>query len=180
MRRDYIEALCGEWTKARTVASTAWHLVAAVASGIGLSVVVCALARAGIGAGQDSTKSALSGLQLAQAPLALCGVQLITGEYRSGLIHTSLAAVPRRTMFVAAKVTVILGLTLAAATVTMAGALLVTRTEPNPHVVLSATLHVIYVGILSSGVGFLVRDTAFADALVLGVLYVLPLVSRLR
>ena len=44
----------------------------------------------------DPVAVSLSGIQLAQVATGVLGVLLITSEYATGLIRTTLAAVPRR------------------------------------------------------------------------------------
>ncbi len=90
----FADAWRGEWTKARTIASTGWLLATAVALGVGLSAAICAVVHYQNGGGQDPTKFALTGIQLAQALIAIWAVHAVTGEYRSGMIRTTLTAIP--------------------------------------------------------------------------------------
>lgn len=195
MSREYADALRGEWTKARTLASTAWLLAATIVSGVGLTAAVCAVARYGIADGQDPATLAFSGVQLAQAPAAMCGVQAVAGEYRSDLILTSLTVVPRRTILVAAKVTVVSLLALAAAALTVLGCLLVARVElastgpgtihrlaldaeSTLRAMVAATLRLALISVPAAGIALAVRSTAAATAVVLSLLYLFPLASR--
>jgi len=57
------------------------------------AAVTCQVA----GCGQDQAKLALSGVNLSQAVVAVLAVLAISGEYSTGMIRVTLAAMPRRT-----------------------------------------------------------------------------------
>jgi ABC-2 type transport system permease protein len=177
-----------EWIKARTLASTGRLLAATIVLGIGLSAAVCAVVHYRTGGGQDPAKLALSGIQLAQAPLAIWAVQAISGEYRSGMIRTTLTAIPQRATVLAAKTTVIAALTLAAGTVTVAGSLLAARAAlaangfaagPTLRAAVGSILYLGLISLLATGTALAVRDSAAATGLVLGLLYLFPLAAQL-
>ena len=69
------------------------------------------------GCGQDPAKIALSGIDLSQAVVAILAVLAISGEYSTGMIRTTLTAMPRRLSVLGAKAVVLTALTLAAGTV---------------------------------------------------------------
>lgn len=173
-------ALHAEWTKARTTAGPAGLLVGVVALTAGLSVVAVA-AR---GSTVDAPKLCLTGVLLGQAVVALLAVLLVGNEYGTGLIRTTLTAVPNRLAVLAAKVVVVAGAALVtgAAGVT-AGMLAGRRILPFPltGAALRATggsvLYLVLVGLLSVGVAALVRDSAAATGVVLGVLYLSPILA---
>jgi len=113
----FADALRCEWTKIRTLRSTFWTLLTAAMLGIGaLFSAVAAHHYAGQAlsgqAGWDPTSVSLSGLALAQLAIGVLGVLVITSEYSTGSIQTSLAAVPRRGRFLAAKATVLTAVSL--------------------------------------------------------------------
>jgi ABC-2 type transport system permease protein len=97
-----------EWIKLRSVRSTWW--LAAV------SIVAMAAAGTGVGLGYRShtpvataaqiLDNSLGGAILAQLLLGALGVLTVTGEYGTGMIRSTLAAVPRRRNVLAAKVAV--------------------------------------------------------------------------
>jgi len=176
----YTDAYRAEWIKARTLASTGRLLVAAIVFGVGLSAAVTAVVRHPTG----------SGIQLAQAPLAIWAVRIVTGEYGSGLIHTTLTAVPQRAIVLMAKSSVIATLTLIAGTITVAGSLLITRAVPTAdqldlaagstlRAACSAILYLALISLLTTGVAVAARDSAAATAVMLGLLYLFPLAARL-
>ncbi|MFF2773488.1 ABC transporter permease [Streptomyces sp. NPDC058052] len=105
--------LQSEWTKIRTVSSTVWTLASAlivtVAMGAALSAVLKAsfddlsdLERATF----DPTFVSFSGMVLGQLAMVVFGVLVVGTEYSSGMIRTSLAAVPQRATFLFSKVMV--------------------------------------------------------------------------
>ena len=96
-----------ELIKLRSLRSTKWTMLAVVAG----SLVVTFLAthnvqrQGGEGFhGFDPTNMSLTGLALGSLAIGVLGVLAITGEYGSGTIRASLAATPRRPLFLAGKV----------------------------------------------------------------------------
>ena len=94
--------LRSEWTKLRTQPSTFWALLATMIliAGFGILYSLVRETRPPDGAAAiaafDPAAVSLSGVQLAQIAVGVLGVLLITSEYATGLIRTTLAAVPRR------------------------------------------------------------------------------------
>lgn len=175
MKGAYADAVSAEWIKARSLASTGWLLAAIIGSGVGLSAAICAVTH--------GTGGALSGLQLAQAPVAVWGGQGVNSEYRSGLISVTIAAVPRRTVVLAAKTTVIGALTLAAGLLAVAGCLVAARLEQSPApdliAVPAAALTLCLISLLSLGTALAARGSAAAIGIVLSLLYLFPLTAQL-
>ncbi|GLY83485.1 ABC transporter permease [Actinoallomurus iriomotensis] len=191
--------LHAEWTKLRTVPGTGWLLLAVA----GLTVALSALAAAAVtcpstGCGTDTTKLSLTGVQLGQAAVALLAVLGIGGEYGTGMIHTTLTAMPGRTTVLTAKATVLAGLTMAAGTVAVLGSVLAARLilpgsgftsahgHPLPSLADGATLraaagsvlYLMLIALLSLGVATAVRDSAAAVGTVLGLLYLFPIIGH--
>jgi ABC-2 type transport system permease protein len=79
------------------------------------------------GSNPDTTKFSLTGIELGQALVAILAVLVISGEYSTGMIRTTLAAMPRRHTLLAAKATILTGAVLAAGTITVLGCVLVGR-----------------------------------------------------
>src|SRR4051794_37182133 len=91
--------LRAEWTKLRTVAGPAALLLAAVV----LTVAVSAAAAAAAGQPVDAVRLSLLGVQIGQAVVAAAAVQVLAGEYGTGLILVTLTAVPSRGRVLTAK-----------------------------------------------------------------------------
>jgi len=105
-----------EWTKLRTVSSTGWLLLTAIALTIGVGVLATEVVKCPASCGEDITRLSLTGIILGQALVAVLAVLVITGEYSSGMIRITLTAVPRRATALAAKAIVLTGVVLAAGT----------------------------------------------------------------
>jgi ABC-2 type transport system permease protein len=107
------QVIRSEWTKIRSVASTVWTLSLAAVVTIALGMLVSALARQQFdNMGEqdrlsfDATYISFAGMGLGQLAMIGFGVLVVTNEYSTGMIRTSLAAVPRRGSLLASKVAV--------------------------------------------------------------------------
>ena len=105
--------LNSEWTKIRTVSSTTWTLVCAFAVTAVMGAALSALLNAQFDdlapaeqATFDPTFVSFSGMVLGQLAMVVFGVLVVGTEYSSGMIRTSLAAVPRRGSFLFSKIAV--------------------------------------------------------------------------
>jgi ABC-type transport system involved in multi-copper enzyme maturation permease subunit len=186
--------LSSEWTKLRTVRSTYWTLFAAVAGMIGLSALICAIfvnKYPGMSAGDrarfDPTSVSLVGVNFAALAIGVLGVLVITGEYSTGAIRTTLASVPQRGTVLAAKAIVFGGVTFAVGLVSsfaayFLGQAILSRSGIESHlgdpgvlrVVLGAPLYLMILGLLGLGIGTLIRHSAGAISALFGVILVLP------
>src|SRR5689334_1139103 len=118
LRVTQARVMKSEWTKLRTQPGALWSLLSAVialvAFGILYSLLRVARPPHGATAGTfDPTSVSLAGVQLAQIAAGVLGVLLITSEYASGLIRTTLSAVPRRLSTLWGKATVLAAAVLA-------------------------------------------------------------------
>src|SRR5262249_31954128 len=102
--------LLSEWTKLRSVRSTAWSLAAAFLFTIGIACIACAVIvhhwphmNAHDRADFHPMEATLVGVQLSQLAIGVLGVLLITAEYSTGMIRASMSAVPKRLPVLAAK-----------------------------------------------------------------------------
>lgn len=185
-------AMHAEWTKLRTVAGPLWLLLGTIAATVALSagatsVVSCT----STDCGGDLTKLSLMGVYLGQALVAILAVLVITSEYSSGMIRTTLTAMPQRATAFTAKAITLTGAVATAATVAVLGSLLAGRLIlPDPaHQALSlsdgptlraaigSVLYLILIALFSLGIATIVRDSAAGIGVVLGLLYVVPIVS---
>ena len=139
----------------------------------------------------------LAGVDLGQAVVAVLAVLVISGEYSSGMIGVTLTAMPRRTSVLAAKAAVLAGLVLAAGSIAVAGSLLAGRLilpghgftashgfaplsladGPVLRAAAGTALYLVLIALLSLGVATAVRDAATATGIVLGLLYVFPVIA---
>jgi len=190
-------ALHAEWTKLRTVAGTTWLLLAVIAATVAVSAAAAAAVTCPTGGcAVDPAKVSLTGIQLGQAFVAILAVLAISGEYNADMIRVTLTAMPRRTTVLAAKAAVTGGLVLAAGTLAVlasmgAGRLILPGhgfTPAHGYRLLSlgegpvlraaagSVLYLALIALLSLGVATAVRDSATAIGVVLGLLYLFPII----
>ena len=193
-------ALHAEWTKLRTLTATAWLYLGAVAVTVGVSAAVAAATHQSAGGGgQDPTKLALTGIDVGQAVVAVLAVLAISEEYETGMIRTTLAAMPSRLIVLGAKAANVAALTFVAGLVAVTGSLIAGRLmlpasglDPAHGYALVSVTHaatfraavgsVIYltlIGLLALGVATAIRDTAVSIGAVLAILYLPPLLAQL-
>ncbi|MFF3920711.1 hypothetical protein ACFYZB_46465 [Streptomyces sp. NPDC001852] len=127
-RGGFGRALRAEWTKLRTAGEMGWLLLLAVA----LTVAVgCGTAKAvkcpDAGCGKDAVKVALTGVTVGQAVIAVLAVLAVSGEYGTGMIRTTLMAVPNRITLLTAKARVLTTVVLVSGTAAVLVSLLVGR-----------------------------------------------------
>ena len=197
-RVNQARVLLSEWTKIRSLRSTSFSLLAAVVFIIGFSVLVPSVIVAHWpprdpreALGFDPTTRALSGIFLAQLAIGVLGVLLITGEYATGMIRATFAAVPARLPVLWAKAAVFAAVTLVLMVPTVLGAFLIGQSIlTSKHLqtslsssgvlraVIGAALFLTVVGLLGIGLGALLRNTAGGISTLFGLLFVLPIIVR--
>jgi ABC-2 type transport system permease protein len=189
--------LRAEWTKLRTVRSTTWTLLSLVVLTVGLSAFVCsALSTRGGSPGhpgdEDVVLNSLSGVVLGQVAAVALGVLAVTAEYATGLIRTTFTVVPRRSSVLLAKAAVISVCLLGAGLLASVAAFAVGQPilhgngfiydNGYPAASLSdgstlravggSALYLTLLGLFGLGVGAVLRHTAFALTVVLGLLFI--------
>jgi ABC-2 type transport system permease protein len=192
-------ALRAEWVKLRTVPGPAWLLAGAIALTGSVSAAALAATRcpAGVTCPVDTTRLALTGIQLGQAVVAILAIMPVCNEYSTGMIRVTLAAMPRRSAVLAAKAGLVCALVLAAGTIAVLGSVLAARVilpghgftsargfpavslagGPTLRAVAGSVLYLGLVALLSTGVAAIVRDPAVSAGVVLGALYLFPVVG---
>jgi ABC-2 type transport system permease protein len=193
--RDVLHA---EWTKLRTLPTAAWLLLGTVVVTVGLSAgVASARNRTYTGTSLDATKLSLIGVDLGQAVVALFAVLMISGEYGCGLISVTVAATPRRHLILIGKAFIAAVLSLAAGAFAVLGSLLIggdilagngltvvhgyeitsLANATNLRAAGGTVLYLALIAVLSLGVATIVREPAPAIGVVLGLLYLFPLLG---
>jgi ABC-2 type transport system permease protein len=192
------DALHAEWTKLRTVAGPAWLLAGLIAVTVAVSTAATAAVRcpSGTACPVDTTKLSLTGIQAGQAIVAILAVLAISGEYSTGMIRITLTAMPRRPAVLAAKGVLVAGLVLAAGAVGVGGSVLAGRIllpghgftaargfplesladGPTLRAAAGSVLYLALIALLSLGIATVVRDSAAAIGVVLGLLYLSPII----
>jgi ABC-2 type transport system permease protein len=183
-----------EWTKLWSLRSTRWSLLVAVIAMTGLGMVIAAVQMAHWTHLSPSDRLTLNpvdvstgGFHFAQLAIGVLGVLVISGEYSTGMIRSSFAAVPRRLPVLWGKLLtfggVTLGLMLPAALISFFGSQAILQqhhvqtTFGSPHVaraVVGSALFLTVVGLMGLALGALIRSTAGGIATLAGVLFVLP------
>jgi len=186
--------LRSEWTKLRSVRSTAWSLAAAFVLTIALAALAAAVVvnhwphmQAHDRADFHPLDVAQVGVQLAQLAIGVLGVLLITAEYSTGMIRASMTAVPRRLPVLAGKavvyalVTFCLMAPASLAAFFSSQAILSGRNIQTsftaagvPRAVIGAALYLTVIGLFGLGLGAIVRNTAGGIATFAGIMFVLP------
>ncbi len=186
--------LLSEWTKLRSVRSTAWSLAVAVVFTIGIAALASGIVAHHWPQMHPRDKAdfnpldvSLAGVQLAQLAIGVLGVLVITAEYSTGMIRSSMTAAPRRLPVLWAKAIVYALVTLALLTPAAVAAFFTAQAilsrrgisyafaHPGvPRVVLGAGLYLAVVGIFGLGLGAIVRNTAGGIATFAGIMFVLP------
>ena len=129
---------------------------------------------------------------LAQLAIGVLGVLVITGEYSTGMIRSSLAAVPHRLPVLVAKAVVFAAdrRSIVTEVAAFVGFLLGQQALPaptcRPRLARPAPcgpssarpLYLTLIGLLGVGLGFLIRNTAGAIATLFGIVLVLPLLAN--
>lgn len=199
-RASFAGLLLAEWTKIRSVRSTLWTLILFVVLTIGLTAGLVALTVAywhAPGAAEGDARVRAdpvgfilgSGIGLGQLTICVLGVLVITTEYSTGVIRSSLLAVPRRLLMLAAKATVFVVLLLVLAEFVVFGSFLagsallhsqvaVALGDPGvTRALVGAGLYLAVLGLFSLAIGALIRHTAGAIAAVIGAVLVVPIIT---
>src|SRR4051812_9289303 len=122
------QALHAEWTKLRSLPGVGGLVLALITVTVAVSATVAAAVTCPWGrCTQDAVKLSLTGVQVGQAFAAMLAVLAICGEYSTGMMRTTLTAMPRRATVLGAKSVVLTGLTLVAGTVAVLGSVLAGR-----------------------------------------------------
>jgi ABC-type transport system involved in multi-copper enzyme maturation permease subunit len=192
-RAGFGNLLHAEWTKIRSVRSTAWSLAILMVAAIGLNTLVVGLAIASWGTTTAATKQSYladptgflaAALNFAQIPLCVLAVLVIASEYSTGMIRSSVLAVPRRTPMLAAKALVFAASTFVIGEV-IARAIIghhLPESLGDPatlRAVFGVGLYLTVLGLFALAIGALVRHTGAAITAVVGFVVVLASLARL-
>lgn len=171
-----------EWIKLRSVRSSWWTLAATVAGAAAIAVAVGANTKDASG---DVTNNVLAGVAPGLLLIGALGVLTMTGEYSSGMVRSTLAAVPNRPLLLAAKAAVFGTVTLAVAEVTAfvafaAGLTALPGSVPPPglgqpgvlRAVLLSGVGIALIGLFGLGLGAVIRHSAAALGVYAGVVFV--------
>jgi ABC-2 type transport system permease protein len=199
----FLDALHAEWTKQRTLPGTGWLLLATAVLTFAVSAAAAATTGTAVscppgGCQSDPVALSLTGVQAGQVIVVIIAVLAISGEYSSAMIRVTLTAMPRRLTMLAAKAAVVAGPVLMAGAVAVLASALAGRlilpgrgfttahgypslslgSGPMLRAACGSVLYLALVALLSLGIAVAVRESAVAIGLVLGLLYLFPIVAH--
>jgi ABC-type transport system involved in multi-copper enzyme maturation permease subunit len=188
-----------EWTKFRSLRSSRWTLLVAVVLTIGIGALFSAVT-----ANQYHTFSlaqrlsfhpistTLNGTLFAQLAIGVLGVLVMSGEYSTGMIRSSLTVVPKRLPVLWAKVAVFASVVFVTMLVVDLASFLLGQSLLSSHhlnvalsspgalrSVVGAALYATVVGVIGISLGTLLRNTAAGISVLVAALFVIPPVADL-
>src|ERR1700704_473496 len=198
-RVTQLRVALSEWTKLRTLRSPRYTLLAGVAITIGFAVIPALVnasrwstMSAADKAGFHPLETTLIGVSFAQLAFGVLGVLVISGEYSTGMIRSTFAAVPKRLPVLWGKagvfglVTLVLALPSTLIAFFAAQAILsghslnghdIALSFSDPGVaraVIGGALYLTLIALFGLGLGAVLRNTAGGISALAGVLFVLP------
>ncbi|MEO8528522.1 MAG: ABC transporter permease [Pseudolysinimonas sp.] len=196
--------LRSEWIKLRSLRSTLWCYLIFVVLTVGFAALVAvALPTDGSTGGRGPVDAsagveptwlgvATVGVAFGQLVIAVLGALVITGEYGTGMIRSTFAAVPKRLPAIAAKalafgvVTIIVSTVALVASAMISAAILtgrgLTLDQGDPSFwwgIAGAIGYLALIGILSLAIGAILRVSSGSIATVVGIVFIAPIVLSL-
>jgi ABC-2 type transport system permease protein len=196
------QAVGAEWIKLRSVRSSTGMVLAAFAFSLLGTFLICAGSTTEGGSpghpgDNDIVRDSLAGVWLGQILFAVLAVLVVTSEYSTGTIRATFAAFPRRRVVLGAKtlvtglVVLLAGLLTAAACFLLGQSLLrgngfdyaggyphaSLNEGPVLRAVAGSGLYLAGLALLALGVAAIVRHTATAVTVVLGLIFVPPIAA---
>jgi ABC-2 type transport system permease protein len=190
LRVTQARVLLSEWTKFRSLRSMVWTLLVAVVLTIVLDAVIAGVSGSHTsGAARASfnpVANSLDGVVFSQLAVGVLGVLVISGEYSTGMIRSSLTAVPRRLPVLWAKLAVFAAVVLPVMLVTCFASFFVGQALLSGHhlnvaisapgalqSVTGAALMVTVAGLTGLAMGGLLRNTAAGISAFTGAYFVI-------
>lgn len=196
--------LRSEWIKLRSLRSTTWSYLIVIAISLGMALVMSLSMASGMNGGADASampaadqvslivQSSVFGVFFGQLVAGVLGVLVISGEYTTGMIRSTLTAVPKRLPALAAKAVVLFVATFVIGLLANIGAFFVSTVvfsgiEVSASIadsavflpLLGGALYLALVAVFALGVGTMIRSSAGGIATVLGLLLLLPMVLQM-
>jgi ABC-2 type transport system permease protein len=198
-RVTQLNVIRSEWTKLWSLRSTRWSLLASFVSMAGLGVLVAAVQMSRWSQLQphdrltyDAINTGVGGYHLAQLAIGVLGVLVISGEYTTGMIRSSMMAVPKRLPVLWAKTGVYAAVTFVLMLIASLISFFVVQAIVTQHhvqhgigdpgalrTVVGAALFMTVLSVLCVGLGGILRNTAGGIATFVALLFVLPGISAI-
>jgi hypothetical protein len=170
---------------------SSWALLGAAAAGmVTIGLIVAYNTRhltANLQHDDIAKSSTLQGYHLGELLIGALGVLFVTAEYSTGMIRSTLAAVPKRTPVLLAKLAVFVGVVavvmIPVSVVTFASAQgLISHTrvgyslgDPGvARVVIGTGIYLTLIGVIAASIGWLIRNTAGAIVTYIAVVLIVP------
>ncbi|HEX4539471.1 MAG TPA: hypothetical protein VH112_04435 [Acidimicrobiales bacterium] len=190
--------LRSEWTKFSTVRSSTLTIAALV----GVTILIGALTSASEAsnwaslspfrrAAFDPTNFSLNGLLFGQLAVGVLGALVMSSEYGTGLIRSTLAAVPNRRLVLGAKAAVLAGVVLLVGEIVsfssfFLGQAILSGSAPSAGIgdpgvlqaVVGGGLYLAVLALLGLGIATIVRHTAGAISSFVGIVLIAPLIVQ--
>ena len=185
--------VASEWIKFRTVRSTVWTLAITLVLMAGVTLLIAwGMTQSDVDDSIGTGMLLSLSVTMAWLPVAVLGVLAVSGEYTTGMIRSTLAAVPRRVPALLAKALVLFVVVFATGTVGVALSWLVTLPFHDDlgvdldlgragelRILLGTPLLLATIAVFAAAVGGMLRHTAAAMATVLGLMLVVENVFAL-
>ncbi|WP_166868669.1 MULTISPECIES: hypothetical protein [unclassified Salinibacterium] len=191
-RPTFGRALRSEWIKLRSLQSTFWTALLTVGIMVGFGTLFALLVVTDPGTGPNRPMFLVIGYPFAQLTIGVLGALIVTGEYATGAIRTTFTADPNRWRVIAAKgllLTIVASVLAAISTglSALVGVALFSgfdvQLDATPASLMGVAGAVIaclaLTALLAYGTGLLVRNSAAAITIVVGVLFVAPILMQL-
>lgn len=195
------DLLRSEWTKFRSLRSTWWSLGVTVFVSLGMSILATSLLTAQLDSASAATKAEYHndtiglflepGQQFGQLFVVVLGVMLVASEFSTGMIRSTVLAAPRRFSALAAKAVVLSAVVFALSEAIAWISFFIGSRIAHKHQVVTVTtpgtlrailgfgVVMVLAGLIALAVGTLVRHTAAAISVGLGMFLVVPLLVSL-
>lgn len=197
----FVRVLHSEWLKFWTLRSTWWSLAFTVVLMVGFALLFAA-AVSGIPEDDPEAQRSMAGVfgptivtigySFAQLVVAVLGALVITGEYGTGMVRSTFAAVPGRLSALWAKLLVLLAVTAVVSAMGVVLAYVATAglldgldlpvdfsDEAHLRSLAGAVVYLMVVAAFSLGIGTILRHSAAAITVLMAVFFVLPLVFQI-
>lgn len=187
--------LRSEWIKLRSLRSTVWcfAIIAVLIIGFGALFSAVASGFEGMDSTPEQQQSLAAsvttiGVAFAQLVAAVLGALIITGEFGTGMIRSTFAAVPRRTPALLAKLIIVALGTFVVSAISLAiTSLLAVPLLRGVDIeldladgkywlsMLGAAASVAFMAMIAFGLGMIIRNSTGAIAAAIGVVFVVPI-----
>ncbi|MEQ4720512.1 ABC transporter permease [Nonomuraea sp. B19D2] len=192
-----MNTIAAEWIKLRTLRSTWWALGIGVLLSLALTMLGATTVISRWDPGRTPDQAAMGiivavyvGVILGQLPFGMLGTMTISGEYASGMIDTTLVAMPSRGRVLVAKAAVLGGAATAASLLIaipgyLFGRLVAAEFHPSLlpaevwKVIGGGTLMIAATTLLGLALGAILRNGAVATAALVAIVLLLPFVANM-